>query len=1219
MSLKVSDFKSIKLRLASEEDILSWSHGEVTKSETINYRTQRAEKDGLFCEKIFGPEKDWECYCGKYRRIRYKGIICDKCGVEVTRSIVRRERMGHIKLASPVTHIWFLKGVPSKIGALLDVPVNQLEKVAYFTAYIITRVDENAKAQITEELEKEFKQKSKQEEDLKQKELLKENFAAAKEELKGIQKMRMILEPEYYNLSLKYGEIFKADTGASALRQLVSELDIVKLSKELEEEEKHASTAQKTQVLKRLRVAQAFQRSGVLPSSMFLTVIPIMPPGLRPMVQLDGGRYASSDLNDLYRRVINRNNRLKKLIDLNAPEVIIRNEKRMLQEAVDALIDNSARKGSAVMAATGQKRQLKSLADMLKGKSGRFRQNLLGKRVDYSGRSVIVVGPELKLGECGLPKKMALELFKPFVINKIIEKELAYNIRGAGRLLEDTPDEIWAILEDVIKDKHVLLNRAPTLHRLGIQAFKPVLIEGMAIRLHPLVCTAFNADFDGDQMAVHLPLTEEAQKEARELMIASKNLLKPATGEPITNPSQDIVLGSYFLTSTKDGSKGEGKIFASKNEAVLAYDFNLVDINAKIKVRAKPEELKTLPEGEKYLETSVGRVIFNRALPNDFGFVNKELNSKALEALTANIIERYGDDAAKILDVIKTLGFKYATKSGMSWGMNDLHVPKEKQGIIDKAEEEVSEIQNQYQAGLLTNIERYDRVVEIWHRVKSEVSKIIPTSLEKYSSVYNIFHSKARGSQAQLVQMSGMKGPVVNPAGGIIELPIKKSYKEGLEVLEYFISTHGARKGTADTALRTASAGYLTRRLVDVAQDVVVREPDCGDDRGVVMLRADSLAVGQNFASRISGRFTLQDIKGKDGKIIVKKGEIITKKAAEQADKEEVESINIRSVMLCKAEDGVCQICYGYDLGNNQIVKLGSPVGIVAAQAIGEPGTQLTMRTFHIGGVAGGGDITQGLPRVEEIFEARPPKGKAFLSEAAGRVVEITRTDKAQVVKIEVDDATFEPEVKKRKTKSASVKTIADKSANKSEKEYLEYTLPLFSAIWVSKGDKIEKGAQLCEGHLDIGELFKIAGVRQTERYIISEIQKIYLGEGAAINDKHIEVIVRQMFARVRVKESGSTSLIAGDIVEKGLFKKENKKAKENGKDQATGAQLLLGITKVSLSTESFLSAASFQETSKVLINASIAGKEDHLKGLKENVIIGKLIPAGTGFNVAAR
>ncbi len=1202
MSLtKVSDFKAIRLKLASEEEILSWSHGEVTKSETINYRTQRAEKDGLFCEKIFGPEKDWECYCGKYKRIRYKGIVCDKCGVEVTRSIVRRERMGHIKLAAPVSHIWFLKSIPSKIGILLDLPLNKLERVIYFHSYIITEVDEEAKKRAEEELEREFKQKKSQEKDKNKKEQLKDLYVEAKEELKNLVPKRVLSESEFYSLSLKYGEIFKAEIGAAAVKKLIEGLDLKKMVDDLKKDLKSSKVAQKNHIIKKLRVAQAFLKSGVKPSSMFLTVLPVMPPGLRPMVQLDGGRFASSDLNDLYRRVINRNNRLKKLMSLNAPEIIIRNEKRMLQEAVDALIDNSAKKGNAVMASTGQKRQLKSLADMLKGKTGRFRQNLLGKRVDYSGRSVIVVGPELKMGECGIPKKMALELFKPFVIHKIIERELAYNIRGATRLIEEGPDEVWAILEEVIKDKYVLLNRAPTLHRLGIQAFKPVLIEGMAIRLHPLVCVAFNADFDGDQMAVHLPLTDEAQNEAKELMIASKNLLKPATGDPIVNPTQDIVLGSYFLTAIKEGAKGEGKIFASKNEAVLAYDLGLIDINAKINILPKPEEKKWL-KGKKYLETTAGRIIFSRALPNDFGFehVNKELDKSELEKLTAKIIEKYGYEASKVLDVIKNLAFKYATKSGISFGMEDLVVPSGKKEVLDKTQREVEDIQSQYNQGFLTNYERYQRIVEAWNRAKQEVSKMVPDVLRRYSSIDVILRSRARGSKEQLVQMSGMKGPVSNPAGEIIELPIKKSYKEGLDVLEYFISTHGARKGTADTALRTASAGYLTRRLVDVAQDVIVREEDCGEESGIVILRKDAEAVGQSFADKIFGRFVVEDVVDKDGNILVKKGDIIDKEISEKIDaSENIDHVKVRSVLVCKCDVGVCRKCYGFDLGNNKIVELGTPVGIVAAQAIGEPGTQLTMRTFHVGGVAGSADITKGLPRVEEVFEARNPKVEAVVSDVDGKVVNIKQDEKNYIVHVEVEDS--DPEIGK-------------KSPSKKEPIIKEFTIPKTSSLWVSKGDRVSVGTQLCEGHLNIGELFKIAGIRQAERYIISEIQKIYSAEGANISDKHIEIIVRQMFSRIRVKDSGDTNLIVGDIVEKGVFKQENRKAKEQGKTPAQGAQLLLGITKVSLSTESFLSAASFQETSKVLINAAIAGKVDHLRGLKENVIIGKLIPAGTGF-----
>lgn len=1203
MSFKVADFKSIRLKLASPEDILGWSHGEVTKSETINYRTQRAEKDGLFCEKIFGPEKDWECYCGKYRKIRYKGIVCDKCGVEVTRSIVRRERMGHIKLAVPVTHIWFLKGLPSKVGTLLDIPLNQLEKVAYFASYIIMSVNEDMKEKKLAEVVKEYTTKSKQETDAKVKEQLKASLDKAKDELKNLTPMQVLSEAEYYDLSLKYGELFKAGIGAEALQNIIAGVDLKKLEKELEESlAKTTQAIVKTKILKRYKLVQGFLKSGIRPEWMFLTVLPVMPPDLRPMVQLDGGRYASSDLNDLYRRIINRNNRLKKLMELNAPEVITRNEKRMLQESVDALIDNSARKGQAVMATTGQKRQLRSLADMLKGKTGRFRQNLLGKRVDYSGRSVIVVGPELKLNECGLPKKMALELFKPFVIHEIIERGMAHNIRGAGHLIEEAGDAVWEILEDVIKDKHVLLNRAPTLHRLGIQAFKPILIEGMAIHIHPMVCSAFNADFDGDQMAVHLPITVEAQKEARELMLSSKNLLKPATGEPITNPTQDIVLGCYFLTSLKDNAKGTGKVFSSKNEAVLAFDFGFVDINALVKVLIKPEDRDN--PAEPYIETSVGRIIFNWALgePN-LKFVNRELNKKDLETLVADIIDQFGvESTVRVLDIMKKLGFEYASKSGISWGMADLSVPAAKAGIIAASEKQVEEISEQYQNGLLTDDERYHKVVEIWADAKVSVGKKVPEELVKYGSVYSILRSKARGSEAQLIQMAGMKGPVVNPSGEIIELPIKKSYKEGLGILEYFISTHGARKGTADTALRTASAGYLTRKLVDVAQDVIVREEDCKDSKGYVMLKADSKAIGQNFATRIFGRVTMDDIvSGKE--VILQAGEVITKKDAKRIDEAGVESVRLRSALSCKAETGVCQKCYGYDLGTNQLVRLGSPVGIVAAQAIGEPGTQLTMRTFHVGGVAGGGDITQGLPRVEEIFEARTPKGKAFISEVDGKVIDIENDGKFKKIRIEAADETFETNDEAAKKKSTKAK----------EKEIVEYSVPSFMVLWVSKGDAVTKGMQLCEGHLDMGEILKVSGIKAVERYITSEVQKIYIGEGAYISDKHIEVIVRKMFSRVKIKDTGDTNLIIGDIVEKETFKSANKGLAEEGK-KATASQVLLGITRIALTTESFLSSASFQETTRVLINASIIGKEDRLKGLKENVIIGKLIPAGTGY-----
>ena len=1105
--------------------------------------------------------------------------------------------MGHIKLAVPVAHIWFLRGVPSKIGMLLDVPVGQLEKVIYFASYIVTDVNEELRKEALTELDKDYKTKIKQASGESEKENLKIAFSKAKDELKDFHSMQVLSEGRYYDLSLKYGEIFKASIGAEAVKKILDTLDLNKLRDELEESSKHASAANKIKIHKRLKLVHGLLRAGVKPGWMFISILPIMPPDLRPMVQLDGGRYASSDLNDLYRRIINRNNRLKRLLELSAPEVIVRNEKRMLQESVDALIDNSARKGQAVMATTGQKRQLRSLADMLKGKTGRFRQNLLGKRVDYSGRSVIVSGPELRLEECGLPKRMALELFKPFVINKIINRGFAHNIRGAGRLIEQTTDEVWEILESVIKDKYVLLNRAPTLHRLSIQAFKPVLIEGMAIRIHPLVCTAFNADFDGDQMAVHLPLTDEAQKEAGELMLSRRNLLKPANGEPITNPTKDIVLGCYFLTSIQEGVKGEGRVFSSKNEAVLAFDSGIININAQIKVLIKKEDREN--DEEKYLETSVGRIIFNWAFKGK-KFINRELAMKDLEALVGEMIDEYGFEAShEMLDTIKKLGFDYASRSGISWGLDDLRVPEEKHEIISASEKEVAVIYEQYQNGLLTEEERYRRAVEIWNRAKIAVGKKVPGALEKYTSVYSILKSRARGSEAQLVQMAGMKGPVVNPAGDVIELPIKNSYKEGLNMLEYFISTHGARKGLADTALRTASAGYLTRKLVDVAQDIIIKSEDCHDIKGTEIFRADADAINQNFALKVFGRCALEDVV--DGKeMIVKGGEIITKQIARLiADKKHIKSVKVRSAMSCKSDGGICQKCYGYDLGVNSLVKLGSPVGVVAAQAIGEPGTQLTMRTFHIGGVAGGGDITLGLPRVEEIFEARSPKGKALLSETDGKVVEVTDNGKMKVIKVEVSDETFEPE--------------KEKSEQKKEKELKEYYLPSFSILWVAKDDLVTKGMQLSEGHLDLDELFRFATISDVQRYVVSEVQKIYISEGATISDKHIEVIVRKMFSRIKVKDPGDTDMVRGDMMEKGIFKSINRGLSED-KKKATASQVLLGITKIALSTESFLSAASFQETTRVLIDASILGKVDYLKGLKENVIIGKLIPAGTGF-----
>ena len=953
METKVTDFKSISIKLASPEKILAWSRGEVTKPETINYRTQRAEKDGLFDERIFGPEKDYECYCGKYRRIRYKGIICDKCGVEVTRSVVRRERMGHIKLASPVSHIWFMRGVPSRIGLVLNLSIPELERVIYFAGYVIIKVNDKAKEEALRELEREFKSKTKKD-GMKEKDKssLKEAWDAAKKELDSIRIKRVLSEVEYHRLSLRWGEVFEAGIGAEALFKLCKDVNMPALRKDLEKELEETENPQaRKKVIKRLSLVKAMERSGTRPEWMFLNIIPVSPPALRPMVQLEGGRHATSDVNDLYRRVINRNNRLKKLLELKAPEVIVRNEKRMLQEAVDALLDNSIRRGPGAATSQAQKRPLRSLADMLKGKQGRFRQNLLGKRVDYSGRSVIVVGPELKLHQCGLPKHMALELFRPFVINKLISADLAHNIRSANRLIDEATSDVWAILEEVIRGKYVLLNRAPTLHRLGIQAFQPVLIEGNAIQIHPMVCSAFNADFDGDQMAVHVPLTEEAQREAADIMAATKNLLKPGTADPTVTPSQDMVIGCYWLTKLRSNVKGEGRIFSNPNEAILAYDYDILDLKAKIKVRATLTPKYKKFEGGIF-ETSVGRLLFNSVLPNDFEYMNEDIKKKTLERIVAKLIVDYGvDKVPPILDKIKSFGFKYATVSGISWGMDDLKVPEQKGAILKEAQIEAKKVDDQYNEGLLTDEERYDKVISIWAEVKRKVDEVVPTVLDEEGPIHLMVSSAARGTWTQVTQMTGMKGLVRNPAGRTIELPILSSYKEGLNVLEYFISTHGARKGTADTALKTAHAGYLTRRLVDVAQELIVREEDCKDSTGLKIFRKNIEEYGKSFNARIFGRVLVQDAKGASGKTIFKKGHLLTHEDADLLDKSGIESVTLRSPISCQTLRGICQTCYGYDLGSNAIVKMGEAVGIVAAQAIGEPGTQLTMRTFHVGGV----------------------------------------------------------------------------------------------------------------------------------------------------------------------------------------------------------------------------------------------------------------------------
>ena len=1207
--MRVQDIESIRIKLASPEDILSWSYGEVQRAETINYRTQRPEKNGLFCEKIFGPVKDYECACGKYKRVRYKGITCDKCGVEVIKSSARRERMGHIALATACSHIWFLKGVPSRIGMILDIPLHQLEKVIYFASYIITEVNEEARDNILKAIDDEFEiklkakikdsnAKTKQEKEVADE--LKKSYEKAKQEVVNLRPLKIISEIEYHNFSLKYGEVFKAGSGAESLRKIFENIDLKKTEKQIKAQaDKTKSRIEKIKILRRLKFVRGIIKSKVKPEYMFLTVIPIIPPDLRPMVQLDGGRYASSDLNDLYRRVINRNNRLKYLLEISAPEVIVKNEKRMLQEAVDALIDNTMRRGGIMtQASVGGRRLLKSLADMLKGKQGRFRQNLLGKRVDYSGRSVIVVGPELKFGQCGLPKKMALELFKPFVIKEILSKELAYNVKGASRLIEDQPDEIWAILEQVVKNKLVLLNRAPTLHRLGIQAFYPMLIEGEAIRLHPLVCKAFNADFDGDQMPVHLPLSTQAQKEAKELMLSNVNLLSPATGSPIVVPSLDMVLGCYWITGIKDGVLGQDKLFSSKNEAILAYDTGVADLRAKVKVRMKSGE---------FLETSVGRILFNISLPDGFPFVNEKVDSKKLKSIVSDLVINYENKiATESLDKIKSLGFEYSTISGITWGIGDLVVPKEKVQLLKNAEKNTEQITNYYKKGLLSQEEKTMQIIEVWQNVKIEIEKIIPKTLPEESPVSIISSSGAKGSLGQIVQMCGMKGLVINPAGKIIELPVKNSYKEGLGVLEYFVSTHGARKGTTDTALRTATAGYLTRRLVDVSHEVIVSEQDCKTKKSFIVYRKDADKIGQDFIYKIFSRTAAEEIK-KGNKVIVKKGEIIDLSLAREINKMEIEKVEVRSPLTCESKIGICQKCYGLDVGRNKMVGLGSAVGVVAAQAIGEPGTQLTMRTFHTGGVASGGDITHGLPRVAEIFECRVPKGKAIISMVEGVVEEV---EKQGVISIKIDQ---QEDAKTEDVKTEDVKTKT-KTKIKAKNDIIEYKIPFNKAIFVKKGDKVKKGKQLCEGNLDLKELLKATDPETTKRYIIGEIQRIYVSQGATIHDKHIEVVITQMFSRVKILNGAESLFLDNEIVSKKIIDKTNNEFKKEKKELIKVSQVLLGISKVSLTTESFLSAASFQETSRVLIRAALEAKEDKLLGLKENVMIGKLIPVGKGF-----
>jgi len=1189
------EINALKIKIASPEEILSWSYGEVLKAETINYRSQRPEKDGLFSERIFGPTKDYECYCGKYKRVRYKDIVCDRCGVEVTRASVRRERMGHIKLATPVAHIWLLRTIPSKIGLFLNTPLQKLEKVIYYAAYIVTNVNEENKKAALGELERELRSKKKGS-SKGGKDDLESAASDVRDIILSLKPGKILNETEYFNLAKRFGSVFEAGSGAEAVKKILESIDLKKETVKIEKEIENAKDISRERyLLYRLKLVNSFIKNKTRPEWMIMTILPVLPPDLRPMVALDGGRYATSDLNDLYRRVINRNNRLKKLMELKAPEIIITNEKRMLQESVDALIDNTARFGNQPQLSS-QRRPLRSLADMLKGKQGRFRQNLLGKRVDYSGRSVIAVGPDLRLNECGLPKKMALEIFKPFVINKIIERGLAHNIRNANHLIENASPEIWEILEEVIAGKKVLLNRAPTLHRLGIQAFKPILIEDLCIRIPPMVCSAFNADFDGDQMAVHLPLTEEAQKEASELMLASGNILKPATGEPVITPSQDIVLGCYYLTKIieEDNVKeGEEKIFIDIDEAMMAYEFGYIKINEYIKVsRLKSDGSKN----EKLTKTSVGRLIFNDVLPKDFKFVNKVMVKKELQKLITELIEKYKlGDIWEILDEIKKLGFYWATISGISWGMDDLNIPAEKPKLLAEAEKEIVKIKSQYGDGLLTDSETRIKTIEIWEKTIATVGKQVAISFNKRSPVFSIIESGARGSWSQPIQMAGMKGLVQSPKGEIIELPVKASYKEGLSVLEFFINTHGARKGLIDTALKTASAGYLTRRLVDVSQDLVIREKDCKTKESIEVLRIDGDAFGYNLGQRIVSRTAAEDIK--DGKkVIAKAGEIIDRETAETINKSGIQSVKLRSPITCKTLYGICSKCYGSDLGRNESIKLGEAVGVIAAQSIGEPGTQLTLRTFHKGGVAGV-DITHGLPRVQELFEARIPKGRAYLAESEGIIEEIEDEGNLKVIKLKV--------LKPGKT---------TKGVKKAKEKLIEYSIPRANAIFVKVGQTVEKGEQLCEGSVELKELFNLKGREAVERYITNEVQKIYVSKGTNINDKHIEIVIKKMFSRVMIKEPGGTDFVIGEVVEKSKFLETNRDAKRKNKEPARAKQLLMGITKTALSTESFLSSASFQETARVLVLAASEGRIDRLRGLKENVIIGRLIPAGTGL-----
>ena len=1158
-------FDAIKIGLASPEKILEWSRGEVTKPETINYRTLKPEKDGLFCEKIFGPSKDWECHCGKYKKIRYKGVVCDRCGVEVTKASVRRERMGHIDLAAPVSHIWYFKGIPSRMGLILDLSPRTLEKVLYFASYIVLDKGET-----------------------------------------DLQYKQVLSEQEYQEAREKWGSAFRVGMGAESIQELLQAIDLDKEYEELQAGLKGATGQKRARIVKRLEVVEAFRGSGNKPEWMIMTVIPVIPPDLRPMVQLDGGRFATSDLNDLYRRIINRNNRLRRLLELGAPDIIVRNEKRMLQEAVDALIDNG-RRGRPV---TGPgNRALKSLSDMLKGKSGRFRQNLLGKRVDYSGRSVIVVGPELKIYQCGLPKEMAIELFKPFVMKELVANGTAHNIKNAKKMVERLQTEVWDVLEDVIKEHPVMLNRAPTLHRLGIQAFEPILVEGKAIKLHPLVCTAYNADFDGDQMAVHLPLSVEAQAECRFLLLSPNNLLKPSDGGPVAVPSQDMVLGIYYLTQERPGVKGEGKFFKNLNEAILAYENGVITLHSRIKVRVT----KTMPNGETLtgnVESTLGRFLFNEIIPQDLGFVDRSIpgNELLLEVdflvgkkqnkqILEKVINTHGATVtAEVLDKIKATGYKYSTRAAMTVSISEMTVPPQKPQMIQEAQDTVDRITKNFKRGLITEEERYKEVVETWKNTDDALTKALLDGLDKYNNIFMMADSGARGSDKQIKQLAGMRGLMADTTGRTIELPIKSNFREGLDVLEYFMSAHGARKGLSDTALRTADSGYLTRRLVDVSQDLIIREIDCAEEGAeipgmYVKAFMDGKEEIESLQERITGRYVCETIYDKDGNIIVKANHMVTPKRAEQVmkfgvnkDGGPITEVKIRTILSCKSHIGVCAKCYGANMATGEPVQVGEAVGIIAAQSIGEPGTQLTMRTFHTGGVAGG-DITQGLPRVEELFEARKPKGLAIITEFGGT-------------------ATINDTKKKREIIVTNHETGESKA----------YLIPYGSRIKVQDGAELGAGDELTEGSVNPHDILKIKGLRAVQDYMIQEVQRVYRLQGVEINDKHIEVVVRQMLKKIRIEENGDSDFLPGTMVDTLDFEDTNERLIAEGKEPAVGEQVMLGITKASLATNSFLSAASFQETTKVLTEAAIKGKVDPLIGLKENVIIGKLIPAGTGM-----